>query len=99
MSDNLIDMTSSTRLADVRFQHLDDVPAAATWFANIANPQTRRAYQSDLTEFMTFTGIADPDQFRSVRRGHLLAWRKDLEQRALSSATIRRTAQCPLLPV
>jgi integrase/recombinase XerD len=73
-----------------QFQQLADVPSAAIWFANIANPQTRRAYQSDLTEFMTFTGIVDPDQFRSVRRAHLLAWRRDLEQRALSSATIRR---------
>ncbi len=73
-----------------QFQQLAEVPSAATWFANIANPQTRRAYQSDLTEFMTFTGIADAAQFRSIRRAHLLAWRKDLEQRALSSATIRR---------
>ncbi len=67
MSDHQIDTMSSTRLADVRFQQLDNVPAAATWFANIANPQTRRAYQSDLTEFMTFTGIANPDQFRRGR--------------------------------
>ena len=61
-----------------------------TWFANIDNPQTRRAYQNDLQEFMAFTGIAEPDQFRVVTRAHLLAWRRDLEQRVLSGATIRR---------
>jgi site-specific recombinase XerD len=39
---------------------------------------------------MAFTGIADPEQFRNVSRGHVLAWRRDLERRALSGATIRR---------
>jgi site-specific recombinase XerD len=58
--------------------------------ANIDNPRTRRAYKGDLREFMTFTGIEDPAQFCSVSRGHVLAWRRDLERRALSGATIRR---------
>ena len=61
-----------------------------TWFANIDNPQTRRAYLNDLQEFMVFTGITEPDQFQVVTRAHLLAWRRDLEHRALSGATIRR---------
>src|ERR1019366_8941752 len=48
------------------------------------------AYQRDLQEFMVFTGIDRPDQFRVVARAHVLAWRKDLESRALAGATIRR---------
>ncbi|MEB0014571.1 tyrosine-type recombinase/integrase, partial [Glaciimonas sp. Cout2] len=71
-------------------QQLAAVPPALTWFANITNPQTRRAYQCDLTEFMKFFGIDQPAQFRIVTRAHLLAWRRDLENRALSGATIRR---------
>lgn len=39
---------------------------------------------------MAFTGIEDPHQFRDVVRGHVLAWRRDLERRALSGASIRR---------
>ena len=73
-----------------RFTQLADVPPALTWFANIDNPQTRRAYQNDVQEFMAFTGIQSPAQFRDVARGHVLAWRHDLEQRALSGASIRR---------
>jgi site-specific recombinase XerD len=69
---------------------LAEVPPAIAWFANIDNPRTRRAYESDLREFMTFPGIEDPTQFRSVSRGDVLAWRRDLERRDLSAATIRR---------
>lgn len=78
------------RLTVSDFHQLADVPPALTWFANIDNEQTRRAYEGDLREFMAFTGIDDPAQFRSVSRGHVLAWRRDLERRALSGATIRR---------
>jgi len=81
---------SSRSLTADRFQQLADVPPALTWFANIDSPQTRRAYQNDVQEFMTFTGITDPYAFRQVERAHILAWRRDLELRALSGATIRR---------
>lgn len=73
-----------------QFVQLADVPPTTTWFANIDNPQTQRAYQRDLQEFMVFTGIDRPDEFRVVVRAHVLAWRKDLERRVLSGATIRR---------
>lgn len=82
--------TSPRFLTATQFCHLAQVPSAVIWFANIDNPRTRSAYEGDLREFMAFTGIQEPDQFRSVTRGHLLAWRKDLERRALSGATIRR---------
>lgn len=81
---------ASVSLTAAQFHQLADVPPALTWFANIDNSQTRRAYQNDLTEFMAFAGIVQPEQFRSVTRAHLLAWRKDLERRALAGATIRR---------
>ena len=77
-------------LTAAQFQQLAEVPPALTWFANIDNPQTRRAYQNDLSEFMAFAGIDRPEQFRIVTCAHLLAWRKGLESRALAGATIRR---------
>ncbi len=80
----------SGNLTHQQFQQLADVPATMTWYANITNPQTRRAYQRDLQEFMVFTGIDHPDQFRIVTRTHVLAWRDDLETRGLSSSTMRR---------
>lgn len=83
-------MAQERALTAAQFHQLAEVPPALTWFANIDNPQTRRAYQSDLQEFMTFAGIEQPAQFRIVTRAHLLAWRRDLETRALAGATIRR---------
>ena len=89
------DLTTTTRrpsagLTAADFHHLTEVSPALAWFANIDNPQTRRAYQNDVKEFMAFAGIEDPHAFRHVGRGHVLAWRRDLEQRALGGATIRR---------
>lgn len=77
-------------LTTEQFGTLAAVPPALTWFANLDNSQTRRAYQNDVEEFMTFAGIDDPLAFRQVSRAHILAWRRELEQRALAGATIRR---------
>ena len=49
------------------------MPPAIAWFANIDNPQTRRAYQAHVEEFMAFAGIEDLHAFRQVGRGHILA--------------------------
>lgn len=72
------------------FQRLSQVPPEVEWFQNIDNPQTRRAYENDLRDFMGFVGIHQPEEFRSVTRAHVIAWRKTLEARALAGATIRR---------
>ncbi|MBB5498645.1 tyrosine-type recombinase/integrase [Paraburkholderia sp. MM5384-R2] len=66
------------------------MPTETEWFANLDNPRTRRAYQVDLRDFMSFTAVTRPEDFRIVTRAHVLAWRKALEVRALSGATIRR---------
>lgn len=84
----LVRVTESLTIHD--FQKLADVPPALTWFANIDNPETRRAYQADVQEFMAFTSIVNPETFRQVSRAHILAWRKDLERRGLAAASIRR---------
>jgi hypothetical protein len=39
------------------FHTLAKMPAEAEWFANLDNPNTRRAYRQDLQEFMGFVGI------------------------------------------
>lgn len=77
-------------LSASEFQRLADVPPEAQWFANLDSAQTRRAYQNDLKAFMAFTGVKQPEEFRSVTRGHVLAWRADLERQGLAGSTIRR---------
>jgi site-specific recombinase XerD len=81
---------SSPALTAPEFHQLAQVPPATEWFANIDNPNTRRAYRNDLQEFMGFVGITRPEDFRLVSRAHVLAWRKDLERRELAGSTLRR---------
>jgi site-specific recombinase XerD len=88
--------TVDRRLTAAEFHQLKDVPPEVEWFENLDNDHTKRAYRRDLQDFMRFTGISRPDEFRVVTRAHVLAWRKDLETRPqkrpqpLSDATIRR---------
>jgi integrase/recombinase XerD len=82
--------SAARMLTAAEFQQLAVMPAATEWFANIDNSNTRRAYRNDLQEFMAFAGIRQSDELRLVTRAHVLAWRKDLEQRALAGSTLRR---------
>jgi integrase/recombinase XerD len=78
-------------LTSAEFQRLADVPPEVEWFANITNRSTRRAYENAIRDFMQFTGIARPEEFRTVTRAHVIAWRDDLGRREdiQSGATVR----------
>jgi integrase/recombinase XerD len=64
-------------LTAAEFHWLADVPPEVEWFANISNAHTRRAYENAVKDFMRFTGIQRPEEFRTTR-GHLIAWRDEL---------------------
>lgn len=87
---NRTDTVVVRRLTDSQFQGLAHVPPEIEWFANIDNARTRRAYKNDIEDFSAFVGIARPEEFRTITRSHVIAWRKMLEERALSASTIRR---------
>jgi integrase/recombinase XerD len=78
-------------LSAAEFQRLADVPPEIEWFANIRNRSTRRAYENAIKDFMQFTGIARPEEFRTVTRAHVIAWRDDLNLREdiPTGATVR----------
>jgi integrase/recombinase XerD len=78
-------------LTAAEFQRLADVPPEVEWFANIRNTSTRRAYENAVGDFMRFTGILRPEEFRTVTRAHVIAWRDDLGRREdiQSGATVR----------
>ena len=82
--------TGERLLTQTEFQRLADVPPEVEWFANLKNANTRRAYRNDVTSFMRFVGINQPDEFRTVTRAHVIAWRKELEHQSLAAASIRR---------
>jgi site-specific recombinase XerD len=79
----------SRLLTAAEFHQLADVPPEVEWFANISNPNTRRVYENAVKDFMRFAGIARPEEFRTVTRAHIIAWRDELAQRGLGGATIR----------
>jgi integrase/recombinase XerD len=76
-------------LTSAEFQHLSAVPPEVEWFANIRNRSTRRAYETAIADFMHFTGIGRPEEFRSVTRAHVIAWRDELARRELGGSTVR----------
>jgi len=84
------DKVGTRFLTRAEFCRLADVPPEAEWFANIQNKNTRRAYRNDVSDFMHFAAAERPEDFRVVTRAHVICWRKDLEARKLSPASIRR---------
>jgi len=59
--------------------------------------------RNDVGAFMCFVGIRRPEEFRTVARSHVIAWRKALEQRKLAPADdpsealgVRRPLHLPL---
>lgn len=57
---------SNRILTRPEFQRLAEVPPEVEWFANIKNENTRKAYRADLSAFMKFTGITQPEEFRLI---------------------------------
>jgi len=85
-----VEVTVKTRLLTAaEFQRLAEVPPEVEWFANIRNPTTRRAYKHAIKDFMLFAGIKRPEEFRTVTRAHVIAWRDNLGDRTLTGTTIR----------
>lgn len=91
MSSKLPARTIGRRLLTAaQFQRLSDVPAETEWFANIKSAGTRRIYKIDIRDFMAFVGIVRPEEFRTVTRAHVIAYRDELLRRQLQGATVRR---------
>jgi site-specific recombinase XerD len=72
-----------------QFHRLAEVSAVIEWIANAAKPRTQRAYSHHVKDFASFVGIRMPEEFRSVTRTHVIAWRDELNRRSHSPATIR----------
>jgi integrase/recombinase XerD len=80
---------SHRRLTSAEFQGLTDVPPEVEWFKNLRNLNTKRAYERAIKDFMLFSGITRPEEFRSVTPAHVIAWREALGERILNGTTIR----------
>src|ERR1700730_7940081 len=86
----IVPVTPAPRLLTAaEFHRLPDAPPEVEWFANLSTPHTRRVYENAVKDFMLFTGIVRPEEFRTVTRAHIIAWRDVLKGRVLGGATIR----------
>jgi integrase/recombinase XerD len=86
-------------LTAAEFHRLADVPPEVEWFGNISDGHTRRAYENAVKDFMRFTGIARPEEFRTVTRAHIIAWGDTLARRGLGGPTIRHRLASLCVPV
>ena len=77
------------RLTAAEFHGLAAVPPEFEWFENLKNPGTKRIYKNAIRDFMRFTGITRPEEFRLVTRAHVIAWRDDLERRLIGAPPIK----------
>ena len=83
-------ITRPRALTGRQFHELADVPPEVEWFANIDNERARLAYRIDLQDFLGFTGMTRPEEFRQITRAHVIAWRKNPEGLGSAPSTIRR---------
>jgi integrase/recombinase XerD len=69
-----VEITAASQLLIIaEFRRLADMPPEVEWFANLDKPNTRRAYEHAIREFIQFTGIHRPEEFRNVTRAHVIA--------------------------
>jgi integrase/recombinase XerD len=90
VANELVSINETRTLTAEQYSGLADVPPELEWLANITNLKTRRFYKSDVAEFILFTGLLEQSALRTVARAHVIAWRKNLESRSLTPASIRR---------
>ena len=91
---------SERLLTAAEFHQLADVPPEIEWFRNLDNAGTERVYRNTIADFMRFTGITRPEEFRIITRAHVIEWRNELDRRRivrggqtrkLAGSTIRRS--------
>ena len=90
MITNQIALVEKTTLTPMQFDDLADVPPEDDWFNNFRTESTRRVYRECINDFVTFAGIRDSHtniidlaRLRAVKRSHVIAWRKDLQNRLI----------------
>jgi|SRR5580704_6627436 integrase/recombinase XerD len=80
VSNEIVSINRVCTFSAQQYEGLTDVPPEVEWLANITNSKTRRSYKADVAEFVSFTGLKESAQLRTVTRAHLIAWRENLNR-------------------
>ena len=76
--------------AGITVELLAQVPAEEVWLESLPSERTRRAYRSDVRDFVQALAISDREQLYQVGTAAVIAWRGQLEKRGAKRSTIAR---------
>ena len=84
---NTLTQKTNTQLTgDTR--SLSIIPEESLWLANFTSEQTRRTYQTAVSEFLGFHGITAVEELHQISAGHLIAWRDALTKAGAKPRTV-----------
>lgn len=84
-----LEVVEDRPLTRAEFHMLGEVPPEVEWLAKFRSQNTKLVYAKHIKEFRTWAGIQDVMEFRSIKRGHVIAWRDILVGRGDAPASIR----------
>lgn len=69
-------------------QTLAEVPELILWLANFVSKQTQDTYGRSVVEFARHFRLTQPEDFQSITRAHVIAWRNHLTEQGASERTV-----------
>jgi len=69
-------------------QAILDAPEELLWKANFNSDNSVDTYDRAIRTFLDFLGISSPEELRSITHGHVIAFKKFLQERGHSARTI-----------
>ena len=70
------------------FKTLKEVPEALLWKANFNSANSIETYDKAIHSFLSFIGISSPEELREINHGHVIAFKKFLQNQGHSPRTI-----------
>lgn len=67
---------------------MKSVPEELLWRANFNSDNSIRTYDKAIQNFLGFLGVTTPEQLREVTHGHVIAFKKHLQEKGHSPRTI-----------
>lgn len=69
-------------------ESLRDVPEELLWKANFNSDNSVDTYDKAIKIFLDFLGISSPEELRAITHGHVIAFKKFLQDQGKSARTI-----------
>lgn len=70
------------------FQALKEIPEELLWKANFNSANSIETYDKAIHSFLSFIGISSPEKLREIDHGHVIAFKKFMQNQGYSPRTI-----------